>query len=323
MPTAKKLLATCTNTSQIISVSYTDSHVAPTSTVIVNAITTTLDIGDSVTVFIGYEGDTFKVITGFVKNIEHKEAERFYVITCSNVLVRAIDFFIASDSPDNPFSRQNISAENLIGDLLELAGLTNYDPDPTSFTFAINNPVEVNLTGCYDYCKFLADIIAFTLYADNDGVVHLINRRPYPVGAEAADYTFDVDDHQILEASYVKSDQNLRNKVIVYGAGGISAVASEESPYLPDDFYRTVVVAAPAVIDTQSMANQAAEYNLDLLNRLTQKVNLTLIGTTDVVPRTIAEIIIPDIGVSGKWYVFSVEHNWSKAGYITNIECRK
>jgi hypothetical protein len=275
-----------------------------------------------VTVYIGYVGDNFKAITGYVKNVEHKEPERVYTITIANALIRAVDYFIASSNPNTPFSRRNITAEDLIGDLLELSGITNYNPENTSFTFAINNPVEVNLTGCYDYCKFLADIIAYTLYADNGGQVHLINRRPYPVGSEPSDYTFD-NPAVIIEASYEKSDHDIRNKVLVYGTGGISAEASAISPYLPAGFYRTVVVAAPGVIDSQSMAQQSANYNLDLLNRLTQKVNLTLVGTTGVVPRKIATITLPNIGVSGKWYVYSVEHNWSKSGYITNIECRK
>lgn len=319
---ADQLYATCTSTSNIISVTYSDSHVAATSSAVVTAVNTSLDIGDSATIYIGYVGNNFKAITGYVKNIEFKEPERQYTISIANVLIRAVDFFIASSDPEHPFSRQHITAEDLIQDILELSGLTSFSMASTSFTFAINHPVEVNLTSAYDYAHFLANIIAYTLYADNNGVVHLINRRPYPVGAEPADYTFN-NLHNIIEASYDKSDHDIRNKVIVYGSAGIHAEASATSPYLPSGFYRTVVVAAPGVIDSQSMASQAASYNLDLLNRLTQKVTLTLVGTPGVVPRTIATITIPTLGISGKWYVYSVEHNWSKAGYLTTIECRK
>lgn len=318
---AKKLYASVTNTSNILTVSYSDSHVAPTSTAIITAVSTTLDIGDEIDVFIGYVGENFKCLTGFVKNIERKEAERFYTITASNVLVRAIDFFIASSNPEEPFSRQNITAEDLIQDLLELSGLTDFDFENTSFTFAINNPVEVNLTGCFDYCKFLANVIAYTLYADNDGVVRLINRRPYVMGGDTPAYTFS--NSKILEVSYEKSDHDLRNKVIVYGSAGIHEEASEPSPYLPDDYYRTVVVAAPGVIDSSGMASQAAEYNLELFNRLTEKVSVSMEGTIDVIPRTVATITSAGVGVSGDWYVYAVEHNWSKAGYITNVELRK
>lgn len=316
-----RLSASVTNTSNIISISVTDSHVAPTSTAVITAVSTSLDIGDNVTVVMGYVGDTFTALTGFVKNIEYKEPERQYTITASNVLVRAVDFFIAASDPDHPFSRQNITAEDLIQDLLELSGLTSFDFDNTSFTFAINNPVEVNLVGCYDYCKFLADIIAYTIYADNAGTVHLENRRPYPMGGDVSVHTFNVDD--VLEGNYHKSDYNIRNKVIVYGSGTIHATASASSPYLPSGFYRTVVVAAPGVIDSQSMAEQSADYNLELLNRLTQRVTLTTKGTTGIVPRTVATVTLPGIGLSGDWYIYSVEHNWSKAGYVTNLELRQ
>lgn len=317
------LYATCTNTSNIISVSYSDSHVAPTSSATIVAANTTLDIGDSVNVYIGYVGDNFKCLTGFVKNIEYSEPERKYTISAANVLIRAVDFFIASSDPDAPFSRQNITAEDLIQDLLELSGLTSFSMASTSFTFAISNPVEVNLVGCYDYCKFLSNIIAYTLYADNNGTIHLINRRPYPVGAEAADYTLTVSGDYFINNAYEKSDHDIRNKVIVYGSAGIHKTASATSPYLPSGFYRTVVVAAPGVIDSNSMAQQAADYNLDLLNRLTQKVSITMVGQTGIEPRKIADVTISDLGISGKWYVYSVTHDWSKAGYTTTLELRK
>jgi len=316
------LYATCTNTSNILSVAFNDSHVAATSTAVVTAINTSLDIGDAATVYIGYVGDNFKCITGFVKNIELKEPEKQYTISIANALIRAVDFFIASDDPEHPFSRQNITAEDLIEDILRLSGLTSFDMESTSFTFAINNPVEVNLTGCYDYAKFLANIIAYTLYADNNGQVHLINRRPYPVGSEPADYTITLAD-LIVEAAYQKSDHDIRNKVLVYGSNSIAAHAQATSPYLPSGFYRTVVVAAPGVIDTQSMAQQSANYNLEILNRLTQQVSITMVGQTNIFPRTIADVTLSDIGVSGKWYVYSVEHKWDKAGYITTLELRR
>jgi hypothetical protein len=61
---------------------------------VVTALSTSLNIGDSATVYIGYVGDNFKAITGYVKNIEVKEPERKYIITIANVMIRAIDFFI-------------------------------------------------------------------------------------------------------------------------------------------------------------------------------------------------------------------------------------
>lgn len=318
----QRLAATVTNTSNLISVVVTDSHTSPTSTAQIIAESTSLQIGDLITIFLGYVGDTFKVFTGYVKEIEVKEPEKFYIITAANVMIRAVDYFIASSTPTNPFSRSNISAEDLIQDILELSGLDDFDMEATSFTFAVHNPVEVNLTGAFDYARFLADVIAFNLFADNEGTVKLRNRRPYPVPADTSVYSFDVTN--IVSASYDVSDRDLRNKVIVYGSGDINAEASEPSPYLPDDYFRTVVVAAPGVIDTQEMADQSAEYNLELLNKLTYRLSLSCLGTTDIEARTCVDVDIPELGLDEEqFYVFGVEHNWSRAGYLLNLDLRK
>jgi phage protein D len=315
------LSCSVTNTSNIISCSITDSHVAPTSMAIIVAESTSLDIGDVIDVDMGYSGDTFQAFTGYVKEIELKEPEMIYTITAANVLIRAVDFFIASSTPTTPFSRQNISPEDLVEDLLNLAGLTSFASDVSNFTFAISIPVEVNLTPCYDYCRFLGDIIAFSLYADNTGTVQFRNRRPYPVPADASVYT--VTDARTLDANYEKTDRDIRNKVIVYGSGNIAATASASSPYLPAGYFRTVVVAAPGVIDTQSMATQSAAYNLDLLNRLTQRMSITIAGKTGLQARQCVTVNLPDLGISGsKWYIYSIEHKLDSQGYMTILELR-
>lgn len=319
--TIKVLTATCTSTSNIISISVSDSHVAATSTAIVTAISTSLSVGSSCTIHMGYVGDTFKAITGYVKQVEVKEPDKFYTITIANAMIRAVDFFIAGSTPTDVFKRQNISAEDLVEDIMNLAGLTSFASDSTSFTFAIHTPVEVNLTPAYDYAHFIANIIAYNLYADNDGTVQFRDRRPYPEGGDSSVYTITAD--EVVEVGHQISDRDIRNKVIVYGSGNIHAEASASSPYLPAGYYRTVVVAAPGVIDSQSMASQAASFNLSLLNRLTQSLSITIIGKTDLFARQCVTVNLPDLGISSeKWYIYSVEHNWSKAGYLTSLELR-
>lgn len=310
-----------TGTSGIESINVSDSHTSPTSTAQISAGNTSLDIGDSVTITMGYVGNNFTALTGFVKEIEHKHPESLYNITVANVMIRAVDFFIAAPSPTEPFTFSNISAEDLIQEVLEMAGLTSFNMEATSFTFAIHNPVEINLTSAFDYARFLSDIIAFNLYADNNGVVQLKNRRPYPVPADPSVATLTASD--IITASYVRSDRDLRNKVIVYGSGDITAEASASSPYLPSGYYRTVVVAAPGVIDTQSMADQSADYNLDLLNRLTRRVSVSLVGYPGLFARSCVTVNLPSLGLtSEKLYIYAMEHSISRAGYITNLELR-
>lgn len=316
----QELSATVTGLSGIESITVTDSHSSATANAIIVAESCSLQLGDSVTVQMGYVGDTFQALTGYVKNIELKEPDLLYTITVSNAMIRAIDYFVAASDPENPFSRQNILAEHLVRDLMQLAGLNSFASDSSSFTFAISIPVEVNLTSVYDYCRFLGDIIAFNLYADNTGTVQFRNRRPYPTGSETSVYT--INSSVLLDASYEVSDRDLRNRVVVYGTN-IVAEDSASSPYLPAGFYRSVVVAAPGVIDTQSMANQAASYNLDLLNRLTKRLSLSIVGKTGLAAREVVTVNLPELGITGQdWYVYGIEHNWSRAGYITNLELR-
>jgi hypothetical protein len=318
----QRLSASATGCSGIISIVVNDSHTAPTSSAQVLCESTNRSVGDSITIVLGYVGDTFTALTGFVKEVELKEPEMYYTLNCANVMIRAVDYFIASSNPEEPYTWSNISAEDLIQEVLELSGLSSFDMEATSFTFAISNPVEVNLTSAFDYARFLADVIAFNLYADNAGTVHLKNRRPYPVPADTPIATFDSTN--VLTATYTVSDRDLRNKVIVYGSAGIHAEASASSPYLPAGYYRTVVVAAPGVIDSQSMAEQSAEYNLDLLNKLTYRLALGVVGTTDIFARSTVEVDLPELGLTNEeFYIFGMEHNWSRSGYILNLDFRK
>ena len=65
-----KLYATATNTTNIISaqVSNSFSDTAPMATF--KAVGTSLSIGDSIEVNLGYEGDYSKVFAGYVKEVK-------------------------------------------------------------------------------------------------------------------------------------------------------------------------------------------------------------------------------------------------------------
>ena len=309
-----------TNTSGIHSINVNNSHSSQSAICQIEAESTSLDIGSSVTVQLGYDGAGTTVFTGYVKYIEIKEPSLLYNITCSDVMVRAMDFFIAASDPEAPFTRNNVKAEKLVEDILALAGLTNYSGDNTLFTFGINNSVEVNLTSSYDYARFIADILAYNIYADMGGQVHFTRRLPYIVDGDSP--IGSIINTDCISMNYSETDKDLRNRVVVYGADNIHAEASAESSHLPVGFYKSVVVAAPTVFDNQSMAQQAADYNLELLNRLTQSVSIVMIGNPIYYPRAIATVTNVALGVSGDWYIYSVTHSASSAGFTTSMEVR-
>lgn len=315
-----KSVTGCTN---VIDIQVDSSHSSQVATAIIQTENTSLGIGDSIEVDIGFVDNHNKIFSGYVKQIEHAEASsgRLYTLTCSDVLARAQDFFIASSNPNSPFTRSNIDAEDLVEDVLALAQLTNYVSENTNFTFAVHNPLTVNLTSSYDYCRFIADIIAWQLYADENGQVHFVDRRPYVMGGDTPDFTILAN--EILDIKRTVTDRNLRNRVVIYGAGSIYAVAQASSPYLPAGFYKSVVVAAPTVFDTQSMADAAAARNLSILNRLTQSLNITVYGNPSLLARTIVTLNRSSIDASGNWYVFSAAHSFGRGGYTVTAELRK
>jgi hypothetical protein len=313
-----KLIATATNTSQITSITISESHNTPSSSLVINAGNTTLDIGDSISVSLGYDGNSPTMFNGWVKQVEKQVPNNTYVLTCNDEMVKAIDFFIASNTPDNCYKARNISAEDLVEDMLNMAQITSYTHGTTYFTFGITRDVEVNLISSYDMCKTIADILAYAIWCDINGQAHFEDRRPYVMGGDSPSKTIS----GILKIMHRISDRDLRNRVVVYGAEGIYASDEAESPYLPSGFRKTVVVASPW-IDDQGMADDACSYNLDKFNRLTEEISVEIIGDPDLHARDVITISESHTGVSGNWYIYSCEHRWGESGYTTNLELRK
>lgn len=317
---ANRLYANITGLNNILYCSVVDSHGAPTATASITAETCGVQVGDHITVDLGYTNNHDQIFTGYVKSVEVKAPEKYYTIVASNDLIRAVDYFIASTNPDEPYEKTSIKAEDLVGDLMDMAGLSNYDGDNTSFTFGINQPIKVNLVSSYDFSKYIADLLAWHLWCDKNGQVNFKNRKPYYTGGGTSG---SFDHSNLVSISYVESDRELRNRVVVYGSDGVYAEAKASSPHLPAGFYKTAVVSAPGVIDNNAMAQDAADYNLALYNRLTRRCSVSAIGDPSVYARSNVAISSAAVGVSGSWYAYGVEHLWSKEGYLTNIDARK
>jgi len=316
-----RLYASVTGCSSIESISVSDSHSTPTAQATVNCLSSSLDVGDNISIDLGYTGNHQRVFAGYVKNVQKSQSPTKYEITCANAMVRALDYFIVSSNPSTPYSREHIKAETLVGQLMAMAGLTNYSGGSTSFTFATNGiPLEVNVVSVYDYCKMIASLLAWTIYADDNGKVWFKDRPPYPDGDSSVD---TLDDSNLLQASYWRSDRDIRNRIVVYGYGGIHAEAKASSPYLPGGFYKTVLVGGGNVISSQSMANSTASYNLAALNRLTVGGTASIIGNPAINCRNCVQVNKADLGMSGQFYVYGIEHAWGKDGYLTNMELRK
>jgi hypothetical protein len=341
---AKELYASVTNMSDLLSVIVSTSHSASTATAQIITRNKTVNIGDNITIDLGYVGDYDRVFKGYIKNIVRNVPNDIYTIVAKDDLVRALDFFIVPTNPDESFKRSNISAESLVEQVLALAGITNFTYTPTNFTFATQagNEVEVKLTSSYDFCKMISDLLTWHLYADEDGLVHFINRKPHVMDGtsgqpgDIADVAINagspITDTVTLNTSLTESDHDLRNRVVVHGITGVYAEATSSDSYnpltdameqiMPVGFYKSMALLTP-IIDTQSMAQTTADYNLELYNKLTVSASLAVEGDPSLLARRVIEVDEDKIGLSGNWYIYSAEHQFSKEGYITSMELRK
>lgn len=313
----ERLYASIPGVSRILGIDVSSGHVAQLSNATITCLDTELDIGDPITIDLGYESSHGLVFTGYVKMIDAEEAPQQLTITASDELVRAADYFIVSSTPTTPMTVENMSPEAIIGHLLGLAGITNYTYQSSSYVWGVSGPIEINLVSAYDYCKMLADMIAWGFWADETGQVHFEDRRPFPMGGDSSVGT--VANTGLITINDFKSDKNLRNKVVIWGANPIYAEASAESPYLPSGFYRTAVISAPGIIDTLSMAQAACDFNLALLNRLTRGYTISTLGNYLFNARKVMHLDYTDEDM----YIYSSQHSWSKAGYICNMDLRK
>jgi hypothetical protein len=323
-----------TGTSQVTSIDVTASHASPTSSATVVAATTNLNIGDAIDVTIGYEGNSARVFNGYVKQIERNVPNSAYTITAADDMVKGVDFFIASEDPNAPLTYSNISAESLVQDIMGKAGLTSFTYDPTYFTFGTTHDFTVNQVPAYDYCRAIADIITWHLWCDINGQVHFENRKPYVMTGDTGQPGDTVDERPIgraahtitvvssLTATWQKNEKDLRNKVIVYGADDSHATASASSPYLPSGFYKTVVANLQTILPS-NLCQTTANYNLNLLNRLTYSMKIVMVGDPNITAREIVRVTNSFLSVDSNWYIYTAQHQFSEGGYTTALELRQ
>jgi len=329
------LKCTATGITRPISVVISESHSVATTAATILCTSTTLDIGDAITIRLGYTDNYPQVFTGYVKQIEKNVPDNVVTVTASDKMIRAVDYFIVADDPNNLTSYRNIAAEELVRQLLAMAGLTSYTYDTTYFTFGISHDFNVNLVPVFDYCRSIGDALTWHLWCDSVGTCHFENRKPYVMTGDTGQPGDTTDETPIGMASHTiekvdtnnvyfsTTDNSLRNRVVVYGAEGVHYTASAVSPYLPAGFYKSVVADLTTIIDDTSMAHKVADYNLNLLNRLTYSSRITTVGDPDIAAREIVRLRNSYLGIDSNWYVYSCEHQWDQGGFTTALDLRQ
>lgn len=339
----KEVYCTATGITGINTVTVNTSYSNSVAVAVVNCDATTLSLNDVVSIILGYDDVHGIVFQGRVKDITRSRNDFTINVTIKDRLIDAVDYFMVADNPEEPFSRQNMKAEDLVGDLLAEAGLTNYEADvPHEFIYGVSVPAEFNLISVMDACNQVAGILAWHIWCDGE-TVRFEDIKPYYRSAAAyeEEYGFphpaDTISHRFcndgsITGETVKAtieqlertitDENIRNKVTVYGRDNLHVSASAPSPYLPAGFYKTAVIASP-LIDSNEMAEAAADFNLRLYNRLGETVQMTVLGDHTIEARTFCEVSDTFTMCSGYWFIASCIHTIGPDGYTTKLILNK
>jgi hypothetical protein len=324
MPSTPKVLYhNISGVTGLESIDIKESFGSAMSTARIDCDSTTLSLGDSISFSAGFSSSYGKMFTGYVREIVQSLPDYKTVITCEDELAKATDFFMAADDPEKPFERKNILTQDLVEDILNQAQITNYAYSvPLSVTWGTGSKgVQFNLTTAYQAARTIADALAWSMYADRNGQVHLADVKPYWT-SESIDFNWDLSDQNILAISHERSTENLRNRVVVYGVTGVQASASIASAYLPAGFYKTAVIAS-AIIENQTLAQQVADLNLTRFNRLTERLLLEIEGNYTVEPRKFATVTETYTNTSGNWFIYQVESRFDSSGFKQRVVLAK
>lgn len=319
----RDLYASISGMTGILRVDLAESYSQAAALAVVECTGHSLAVGDTVaSIDFGWADDHGVFITnGIVKKITYNRPQNTYTLQVHDRLSLAVDYYMASDDPNSPFTVLNTEASVLVGQLLAQAGLTSYSGDATPFTFAPNSPSSINLISAWDAIENICRITGMIAYMQSDGTVRYTTRKPYLVGGDASGYALATGGSNIEEIEYEISDENLRNRVVVYGGkdNQFFASASAASPYLPANFYKTIVVAHE-LIGSTAQCQATADLNLTMFNRLTENLRVRAIGDPGLRVRGIVDVTDSFCGLTAdEFVVYTAEHNWGPEGYSTNM----
>jgi phage protein D len=319
----RDLYMTASGMTDLISVDLTEGYAQAAAMASVECVSHTLTIGDAVAALdVGWADDHAVLMTNsIVKKIAYNRPQNTYTLQIHDRLSLAVDYYMASDDPDSPFMASNVEASVLVGQLLAQAGLTSYSGDATPFTFAPTQPTPINLISAWDAIESICRITGLICYMQSDGTVRFTTRKPYITGDVSAYALQTGSGSNIEEIEYEVSDEGLRNRVVVYGGrdNQFNASASAASPYLPANFYKTIVVAHE-LIGSTAQCQATADLNLTLFNRLTENLRVRAIGDPGLRVRGIVDVTDSFAGLTAdEFVVYTAQHTLSKDGFSSEL----
>lgn len=285
-----------------------------------------ISTNDEVDIEMGFSGDTGTMMTdGLVDTVTASRPPGIYIVEGRDKLKKAVDYFIVEATMDkgdffNPrFDNGSTAPHEIIDDILEECGLDLawWDGDAGWEIGTADEGTPFQLVSAWDAIQQVAVIGVWKVWCDTSGSVHFNQVVPEPESSSGTLITGDSG--TLLSCRYSKSDDGLRNKVVVIGSpDGIgdyyTATASASSPYLPDDFYKTAVISSD-LIGSAAMAQDTADLNLTKFNKLTERVEFEAEGDHSVHVQDTLTISEAFTGVAGDWFIHTVTHTIDRNGY--------
>lgn len=280
-------------------------------------------VNDTVAIAIGYDDDNATMMTdGYVDSITAERPPGVYRIEGRDKLKKAVDYLIVAASVDeadffNPRKQYgHVLPSAIVGDILAECGLSGLDYSSGDTGWEIGTEAdgtEFQLVNAWEAIQQICAIGVWKVWVDVSGKIHFAQVLGEP-GTPSASLTTG-NDGNLLSASYTRSDEDLRNKIVVIGTNGdYIGVASAVSPYLPAGFYKTAVLSTD-LLGSDADCISSAEANLDRFNKLTQRVAFEALGDPDVHAQSTLTITEAFTGISGDWFVSEITHTIDNDGY--------
>jgi len=316
------------NSMNIISLSVTSDFATACSTFSLVTNTASGVINDLTTISMGYSGDTGVMMTGGrVDTITANRPPGTYTIEGRDKLKLAMDYFIveASVDPDDFFNpRLEFGSDNpheIVDDILGKCGLSltwwTGDAGWTLGDDEIGTPFQ--LKTAWESIQEVCMIGVWKVWVRQDGDISFGQIIPEP-GASSGSFTTG-DDGNLTSISYSKSDEMLRNKIIVIGGptelgngAFYTGTASASSPYLPTGYYKTAVFSSD-LLTSASDCYSSALLNRDRFNRLTERVSFEAEGDHSIHIHDTVRLTEDFTGLDSDWFVYQITHSIDDGGY--------
>lgn len=245
------------------------------------------DLNDEVVIVAGFKDGSYTLMNGgLVDTVIVERPPGLYRIEGRDKLKKALDYFIVAASLDEAdfFNAcpgtfgdyETATPTEVINAVLALCGLGSVTGSAAGWKLGTEEKgTQFQLMSAWDAIQQVCGIGAWRVWVTASGTI-MFGSISTPVGGGTTLETGR--EGQILTCSYSKSDEDLRNKIVVIGANGeYTATASAVSPYLPAGFYKTAVVSTD-LIGSQQQADDSAAANLAALNKITERTTVDSTG---------------------------------------------